>query len=87
MKAAVLFCHSDEQELNKVVGKELGRQYAQLCQYANEHNFELEQVFSMLGNWIMNIPMMCFCDFCVGCKVADRELLSQKHEITSQRVK
>ena len=41
----------------------------------------------MLGNWIMNIPMMCFCDFCVGCKVADRELLSQKHEITSQRVK
>lgn len=39
------------------------------------------------GNWIMNIPMMCFCDFCVGCKVADRELLSQKHEITSQRVK
>lgn len=43
--------------------------------------------FSMLGNWIMNIPMMCFCNFCVGCKVADRELLSQKHEITSQRVK
>ena len=43
--------------------------------------------FSMLGNWIMNIPMMCFYDFCVGCKVADRELLSQKHEITSQRVK
>ena len=43
--------------------------------------------FSTLGNWIMNIPMMCFCDFCVGCKVADRELLSQKHEITSQRVK
>lgn len=43
--------------------------------------------FSTLGNWIMNIPMMYFCDFCVGCKVADRELLSQKHEITSQRVK
>lgn len=49
MKATVLFCHSDEQELNKVVGKELGRQYAQLCQYANEHNFELEQVFFHVG--------------------------------------
>ena len=28
--------------------------------------------FSTLGNWIMNIPMMYFCDFCVDCKIADR---------------
>lgn len=43
--------------------------------------------FSILDNWIMNIPMMCFCGFCVGCKIADRTLLSQKRETTSQRVK
>ena len=43
--------------------------------------------FSTLGNWIMNIPMMYFCDFCVDCKIADRALLSQKRETTSQRVK
>ena len=49
MKAAVLFCHSDEQELNKVVGKELGRQYTQLSQYANAYGFELEQVFFHIG--------------------------------------
>lgn len=39
------------------------------------------------NNWIMNIPMMYFCDFCVDCKIADRTLLSQKRETTSQRVK
>ena len=87
MKAAVLFCHTDEQEPNAAVERELGRQYTQLSQYANAYGFEMEQVFSTLGNWIMNIPMMYFCDFCVDCKIADRTLLSQKRETTSQRVK
>ena len=45
MKAAVLFCHSDEQALNEVAEKELSRQYKLLSQYANEHGFEMEQVF------------------------------------------
>lgn len=87
MKAAVLFCHSDEQELNKVVGKELGRQYAQLCQYANEHNFELEQVFFHVGQLDYEHPDDVLLLFCVDCKIADRTLLSRKREITSQRVK
>ena len=49
MKAAVLFCHTDEQEPNAAVEWELGRQYTQLSQYANEYGFELEQVFFHVG--------------------------------------
>lgn len=30
MKAAVLFCHTDEQEPNAAVERELGKQYTQL---------------------------------------------------------
>ena len=45
MKAAVLFCHTDEQEPNAAVERELGRQYKLLSQYANEHGFELEHLF------------------------------------------
>ena len=39
MKAAVLFCHTDEQEPNAAVERELGRQYTQLSQYANAYGF------------------------------------------------
>lgn len=49
MKAAVLFCHSDEQALNEVAEKELSRQYKLLSQYANEHGFELEHLFFHIG--------------------------------------
>ena len=49
MKAAVLFCHTDEQEPNAAVERELGRQYTQLSQYANAYGFELEQVFFHVG--------------------------------------
>lgn len=38
MKAAVLFCHTDEQEPNAAVERELGRQYTQLSQYANAYS-------------------------------------------------
>lgn len=41
MKAAVLFCHTDEQELVRL--------YTQLSQYANEHGFELEHIFFHVG--------------------------------------
>ena len=49
MKAAVLFCHTDEQEPNAAVERELGRQYTQLSQYANAYGFEMEQVFFHVG--------------------------------------
>ena len=49
MKAAVLFCHTDEQEPNAAVERELGRQYTQLSQYANTYGFEMEQVFFHVG--------------------------------------
>ena len=49
MKAAVLFCHTDEQELNEVAEKELGRQCKQLSQYANERGFESEHLFFHVG--------------------------------------
>lgn len=49
MKAAVLFCHTDEQEPNAAVEWELGRQYTQLSQCANAYGFEMEQVFFHVG--------------------------------------
>ena len=49
MKAAVLFCHTDEQEPNDAGQQELVRQYLQLSQYANERGFELEHVFFHVG--------------------------------------
>ena len=49
MKAAVLFCHTDEEEPNAAVEQELSRQYTQLSQYANAYGFELEQVFFHVG--------------------------------------
>lgn len=39
MKAAVLFCHTDEQEPNAAVERELGRQYTQLSQYSSFAGF------------------------------------------------
>lgn len=87
MKAAVLFCHSDEQALNEVAEKELSRQYKLLSQYANEHGFELEHLFFHIGQLDYEHPDDVLLRFCVGCKIADRTLLSQKRETTSQRVK
>lgn len=49
MKAAILFCHTDEQRRNETVEKELVRQYTQLSQYANEHGFDAEHVFFHVG--------------------------------------
>lgn len=87
MKAAVLFCHTDEQEPNAAVERELGRQYTQLSQYANAYGFELEQVFFHVGQLDYEHPDDVLLRFCVYCKIADRTLLSQKRETTSQRVK
>ena len=87
MKAAVLFCHTDEQEPNAAVERELGRQYTNYLNTRMRMVLNWSKSFSTLSNWIMNIPMMYFCDFCVDCKIADRTLLSQKRETTSQRVK
>lgn len=87
MKAAVLFCHTDEQEPNAAVEWELGRQYTQLSQYANAYGFEMEQVFFHVGQLDYEHPDDVLLRFCVDCKIADRTLLSQKRETTSQRVK
>ena len=87
MKAAVLFCHTDEQEPNAAVEWELGRQYTQLSQYANAYGFEMEQVFFHVGQLDYEHPDDVLLLFCVDCKIADRTLLSQKRETTSQRVK
>ena len=87
MKAAVLFCHTDEQEPNAAAERELGRQYTQLSQYANAYGFEMEQVFFHVGQLDYEHPDDVLLLFCVDCKIADRTLLSRKREITSQRVK
>lgn len=87
MKAAVLFCHTDEQEPNAAAERELGRQYTQLSQYANAYGFEMEQVFFHVGQLDYEHPDDVLLRFLRGCKIADRTLLSQKRETTSQRVK
>ena len=87
MKAAVLFCHTDEQEPNAAVERELGRQYIQLSQCANAYGFEIEQVFFHVGQLDYEHPDDVLLRFLRGLQNRDRTLLSQKRETTSQRVK
>ena len=84
MKAAVLFCHTDEQEPNAAVERELGRQYTQLSQYANAYGFELEQVFFHVGQLDYEHPDDVLLRFLRGLQNSRSKIINRRKSVRRQ---